>query len=132
MVEAAAKTIVFIDYFANFVIANQTKLITSNIDKLNLRLMRAFIYLSQFQMNIRHRSNKQHVIFDALFRLSTISFAKSVIEVDDTRTLNLEIYHGGLKNFERSNQTYVYHGTLVIMSNEFKIAILTEYQKKPI
>ncbi len=45
-------------------------MITSNTDKLNLRLVRADMYLSQFDLDIKHKSERDHVISDALSRLS--------------------------------------------------------------
>ncbi len=45
-------------------------MITFNTNKLNLRLIRARMYLSQFKLNVRHKSERDHVILDALSRLS--------------------------------------------------------------
>lgn len=64
------KTIIWTDYSATSSIVNQTNLFTFNIDKLNLRLVRAAMYLSQFELDIRHKADRDHVILDALFRLS--------------------------------------------------------------
>ena len=106
MIEMTFKTIVYIDHVVNFSIVRQITLNFNNIDKFNFRLIRAFIYFSQFQLNVRYRSKKQHIIFDALFRLSTffvIETFESVIEAFDINT-----YHNEMKNSELSNQMYVY------------------------
>lgn len=69
MIEAA---VVFTDHLANPSIANQTKLTSSSTDKLNLRLVRASTYLSQFQLDVRYRPGKQHIIPNALSRLPAV------------------------------------------------------------
>lgn len=75
-------------------IVKQTKLSFSNIDKLNLRLMRASTYLSQFNMNVQHKSKKLHVIFDALLRLfNYASLSKSRSILNDSYYLNLDSIH---------------------------------------
>ena len=51
-------TIVFIDHVANLTIINQIKLTFNNIDKLNLKLIKIFIYLSQFNLKIKYRLEK--------------------------------------------------------------------------
>jgi hypothetical protein len=40
------------------------------VDKLNLRLVRALQYLSQFRLDVRYRPGRQHIVPDALSRLS--------------------------------------------------------------
>ena len=64
-------TIVYIDHDAALDIAKQTTLITSSIDRFNLRLIRASNYVQRFNLDIRHKFEKLHLISDALFRLST-------------------------------------------------------------
>ena len=51
-------TIIYIDHDAALKIIKQISLITSLIDKLNLRLMRASDYLQRFNLNIRHKFKK--------------------------------------------------------------------------
>lgn len=60
--------IIYIDHAINIFIIKQITLNFINIDKFNLRLIRAFIYFFQFRLNIRHKSNKNYVIFNALSR----------------------------------------------------------------
>ena len=50
-------------------IVKQTKLSFNNINKLNFRLIRAFTYLSQYWLNVRHKSKKQYIVFDTFSRL---------------------------------------------------------------
>ena len=58
MIKTIIKIIIFIDHTINSIIANQIKLIFYNFNKLNLCLIKTFIYLFQFQLNIKYRSKK--------------------------------------------------------------------------
>ena len=70
MIEAAEQpTIIYTDHSATLSIARQTTLTTSSTDKLNLRLIRASQYLSQFRLDVRHKAGKLHFVPDALSRL---------------------------------------------------------------
>ena len=121
-------TIVFTNHVANSAIARQNTLSSSNIDKLNLRFMRASIYLSQFNLNIKYRSKKKHITLDALSRLSA---AKSAIDVmNEFETLNLNILHFDIKHSELDDQVYAYQNILIVMSSKFRKKILDEYDKK--
>ncbi len=64
--------IVYIDYDANFVIVNQTKFTFSNVNKLNLKLIRVSMYLFQFRLKNFHRSRKFNIVSNALNQLLTI------------------------------------------------------------
>ena len=63
--------VIFTNHFVNIFIVKQITLISNNIDKLNLRLIRVSIYLSQFRLNIKYKFDKKHVIFDVLSRFSS-------------------------------------------------------------
>jgi hypothetical protein len=72
MIESSIKPIIFyIDYFAAIGIVKAISLISSNIDKLNNRFVRANQYLSQFQLDVRYKLGKYYIISDVLFRLLT-------------------------------------------------------------
>ena len=86
-------TVIFIDYTANLFIIQQIILFFNNTNKLNLRLIRAFIYLFQFRINVRYRFNKHHIISNVLFQLS---IAKSFL--NENENLKLKNYHNNLKN----------------------------------
>ena len=92
---------------------------------MNLRLIRVFIYLSQFRLNIRYRSNKRHVLFDVLFRLSTNeSF------MNDDENLNLKSYHADWENSSINDQRFVYHEILINIFVVFRQRLIDEYVKK--
>ena len=65
-----ASSIIYTDHDASLVIAKQTFLTISSTDKLNLRLIRAFEYIQRFDLIIRHKSDKLHIVSNALSRLS--------------------------------------------------------------
>ena len=120
--------IIFTNHAANSVIARQTTLSSSSIDKLNFRLVRTFIYLSQFNLNIKYRSEKEHIILDALSRLSAIRSANEVM--NESNTLNLNIFHFDIENLELCDQVYVYQSILIAMSSKFRKKILERHDKK--
>ena len=88
--------IIFIDHVVNSVIINQIKLISFSVDKLNFKLVRAFMYLFQFRLKIYHRSDKFNVVIDAFNRLFTIRHNFVDKKIDNS---NLNIYHNEVKNF---------------------------------
>ena len=70
LIEVAEEpTIVLTDHSCTVSIAKQNTLSSSSTDKLNLRLIRASQYLSQFRLDIQHKPGKEHVVPDALSRL---------------------------------------------------------------
>ena len=62
--------IVYTNYFVIVFIIQQIKLLFLSIDKLNLCLIRVSIYLLQFSLKVKHKSNSQHIISNTLSRLS--------------------------------------------------------------
>lgn len=86
-------------------------MITSNTDKLNLRLVRVEMYLSQFELDIRHKFDRDHVISDALFRLS--SFDEKFMKNQNIDTLD-------------DIETYV--DTLMKMTSQFKNRLVQDYK----
>ena len=125
MIESAIKiTIIFIDHVANSSIARQTTLSSENIDKLNLKLVKIFIYLAQFDLNIRYRSEKDNIVFDALFRLSFNAISRDV-EID---TLDIEFYHFSIIDVSLTN--HAFQSSLMIIFKKFRQKLLNEYKNK--
>ena len=75
--------IIYTDHASTAGIVNQTHLGSSATDKLNLRLIRASQYLSQFSLEIRHRTGKSNVIPDALSRLPRMQPSAPQEEIRD-------------------------------------------------
>ena len=75
MIESCRKSlmIIFIDYAVTADLIKQISLTTFNTNKLNLRFVRTFQFLSALFIKIRIKSEKLHVIFDVLFRFKTNS-----------------------------------------------------------
>lgn len=72
MVEAAKlTTIIYTDHSAAVSIVRQTSLNTTSVEKLNLRLIRASVYLRRFRLDIRYKPEKSNIIPDALSRLAS-------------------------------------------------------------
>lgn len=103
------KTIVYTDHAAIPSIARQTSLTITSTDKLNLRLVRAFEFFSRFDLNIRHKSGKEHIAPDALSRLiSTNQKAHPMNEPE-------------------LDAIYVFHARFVSISDDFKRRIIDGY-----
>ena len=66
-------TIIYINHETSLAIVKQTFLSTSSTNKLNFRLVRASNYIQRFDLIIRHKSNKFHLMSDALSKLSVTS-----------------------------------------------------------
>ena len=132
-------TIIYIDYFVVVSISRQIILITFNIDKLNLRLVRASQYLFNFNIIIRHKFNKFNVIFDALSRLSN----KTTIDVTNKIEIFDVLYEYLVKLTNKKFRTtiiqnmsiVIYHIILMKISNDFKcklkfVYLANDYLKK--
>lgn len=102
-------TIIYIDYDATLDIAKQTSLTITSIDKLNLRLVRTFDYLQRFNLDIRHKLDKQHIVLDVLFRLTSANiFAK--------------------KSFANDELNALFTAFLVKMKSNFRVRIVDDYR----
>ena len=126
---------IYIDYFVIINIIKQIKLSFFNIDKFNLKLIRAFIYLFQFRFNVRHKFEKQYIISNVLFKLSSIvnfitrffNFSKNILNMT---------YHVKIVNFTKrfSNistiiLSMIHHVTLIEMSQNFKFKFKNVYKQ---
>ena len=68
-VRSISQIIIYINHSTIINIVKQIKFTFNNIDKLNLRLIKVFTYLFQFAFDVRHKSNKQHIVLNILLRL---------------------------------------------------------------
>ena len=117
-------TIVYIDHVINTIIVKQTKLTFNSVDKLNLKLIRASIYLSQFRLKIFHRIDKFNVVFDAFNRLSTSRHSVSNTTIDN---LDIESYHAFFES-SKNDVIYVYNESLLVMFDDFRKQLLIDYK----
>ena len=102
-------TIVYIDHEVSVEIVKQTNLSTSFIDKLNLKLIRASEYIQRFLLNIRHKSKKLHVVFDALSKLFTSDKSSS--------------------NDDENEFDVLFTVFMIEMNSKFKATMIDEYKK---
>ena len=77
---AALPTVIYTDHGAALGIAKQTTLTSSSTDKLNLRLVRASDYIQRFDLDIRHKPGRTHIVPDALSRLASLNTSESSTE----------------------------------------------------
>ena len=87
--------------------------------------MRAFIYLFQFRLNIRYRSDKRYVISNVFFKLPT---NKSFLNKDEN--LNLKNYYNDIKNSFVDDQRLTYNDSFVNMFAIFRKQLIDDYVKK--
>ena len=79
--------VIYIDHDAVLNLIKHIIFITSFIDKLNLRLIRVFDYIQKFDLKIRHKFDKMHIVSNVLFRL--INFNTNSKKSDDEKKLNV-------------------------------------------
>ena len=119
--------IVFTNHAVNTSIIKQTTFINSNTNKLNFRLIRVFIYLSQFRLDVKYRIDKKHVIFDVLFRLSIDNEFVIINRTSFDDNLNLNFYFIDVFDLSDDSNCYVFQEFLISMSNEFRKQITNDY-----
>ena len=100
--------VIYINHEVNSKIVNQIKFTINNIDKTNLRLIRVFIYFSQFRLNFYYRFSKTYIILNALNRLFNRNTKNEIINSLDANI-------------------YVYYKFLVKVFEEFRKQILKKY-----
>ena len=132
---STSQVMIYIDYFVIINIVKQIKLSFFNIDKLNLKLIRTFIYLFQFRLNVRHKFEKQHIISNALFKLSSIvnfitrffDFSKNILNMTyHVRTVNST---KRFSNISKVILNMIHHVTLIKMSQNFKLKFKNAYKQ---
>ena len=103
--------VIQIDHSVTVEICKQ-KLITATSSSIrsNIRFVRVFQYLSQFSLNVRHKSRKDNIISDALFRLS-----------------NTDVVSFEKENYSEFDALYVYNTTLIKISKNFSDRIVQKY-----
>ena len=69
VIKSILQIIIYTNHSAIINIMKQIKFAFINIDKLNLRLIKIFIFLSQFVFDVRHKLDKQYIVSNVLSRL---------------------------------------------------------------
>jgi len=112
MIEASSKIYVFTDHAAVTAIARQHRLTTTeSLESLNLRLAKASVYLQQFELDVRYRPGKLHLVPDALSRLQPEHVPETDLQTD---TLD--------------DVAHVFHALIVEMDDDFKARLKQAYQ----
>ena len=128
MIESVTKTtVIFIDHVANFSIVKQTTLNSENIDKLNFRFVRISTYFSQFNIDVRYKTERINIVSNALFRLSAINFFKNV---EHMNTLDIDSYHCFMQDIFIS--AHAFQESLIFMTSNFRIKLIENYSENKI
>ncbi|SLM36754.1 reverse partial [Lasallia pustulata] len=115
LVESYTKpAIVFTDHSATTSIAKQTTPSSSSTDKVNLRLVRASQYVSTFDLDIRFRPGKQHIVPDALSRLMNKAAEEQVGTFSDKGTLD---------------EVFAFHVSLVELTESYRAKLVKAYNE---
>ena len=99
-------TVIFTNHDATLRLVKQTSLIIAFIDKLNLRLIKAFDYIQRFEIELRHKSDKQHIVFDVFSRLVNINIGTA---------------------FEKGELNALFIAALVKMKKNFRQKLVVDY-----
>ena len=118
--------IIYTNHFAAVSINRQIIFTIFNSDKLNLRLVRTSQYLFDFNLSVKHKTDKANVMSDVLFKLQI-----DVIIID-----KIDVFESLYEHILKLTQTdmilktflYFHHMTLVEMSDDFKTRLKQAYQ----
>ena len=94
--------------------------------------MRVFIYLLQFKLNIKYRSSKKYIIFDALSRLFFDNELITLYCNSLNDTLDLNNYFYDILDFFDNLNSYTFQEFFINIFNEFRKQIIDDYIKKTI
>ena len=121
-----SSVVIYIDHSVAVLISRQITLIISNSDKLNLRLIRASQYLSDFNLFVRHKAGKVNVVSNALSRLQADVSLIEKIEI--LKSLYDHSMTSQSKNLTVEISILYHHVALVKMSNDFKLRLKQAYK----
>ena len=93
-----------------------------NIDKLDFRLVKTFIYFSQFDLNVKYKIEKSNVVLNAFSKLFVMSDFKSSTKMN---ALNLNTYYNSITNI--FNIIHAFQKTLILITNDFKKKLTEKY-----
>ena len=105
IVNVTSQIIIYTNYLIIINIVKQTKLSFNNTNKLNFWLIKTFIYLWQYWLDVRYKLEKQHIIFDVFFKLFfNVETIKKTLDSNQSKNI-----------FDM-----IYYITLIKMFDEFK------------
>ena len=115
--------IIYTDHETALSIIKQTTFTSSFTNKLNLRLMCVSNYIQRFDLNIRHKSNRTHIVSNALFKLINLNtfelFTKKKLNVLFILT-DVDISHSKINVF--------FTCSLIKINVVFRQKILNDYK----
>ena len=97
----AKSFVMFIDHETVLKIAKQINMTIVSTDKFNFRFVRTLDYIQRFELKIRHKFDKQHIVFDALFRLVNINIDVASIDESELNVFFIIALVQMKKNFRR-------------------------------
>ena len=100
---------------------------TTSTLRMNVRLVRASQFLRQFQLNVRHKPGKDHIVPDALSRLAsatTTGLAEDYSELD-------ALYGYTTQAMDPKDDLYAYSASIVSMDEAFRSSLLAGYVSDP-
>jgi hypothetical protein len=110
--------VIYTNHLSAVDIIKQIILISFNFDKLNLRFVRAGLYLSQYTLDIKYRAGKNNTVPNALSRLIRLKYNSNSLSEDESI-------------LEDTINKYHYYNIIVIeMSDEFKNNIKKRYDNE--
>ena len=81
-------TIIYTNHNVALKITFQIILFTIFINKLKFRFVRASNYIQRFNLNIKHKFEKQHIISNALSRFVNVNINRSLKKIVNEKKLN--------------------------------------------
>ena len=115
---------IYIDLSATTSIVKQTKFTFSNFDKFNLRFIRANMYFSQFEFDVKHKPGKFHIVSDVLSR-----FAKTMNAPRNRDSIFEEHHIIVSSKFPHAIEMQCYPINLIQMSSDFKRRLKEKYDE---
>ena len=90
--------------------------------RLNVRFIYASQFLRQFRLNVKHKFNKKHIVFNALSRL--VNIIKSLLFENH---LKLDVLYACATQILKDNNVYVYSATIIQINKTFYKRFIFDY-----
>ena len=93
--------VMFTNYDVVLGVAKQINMTIVSIDKFNFRLVKTSNYIQRFELKIRHKFDKQHIVFNALFKLVNINIDVKSNDENEFDVLFIIVFVEIEKDFHR-------------------------------